>query len=379
MIKHTDDCYGCKACVSICPKKCLTVDINGTLQSNPDNCIECGLCEKVCQIDNAPILNKSLHVFAACLRDTLKLEESSSGGIGGLLIEWALRNEYVVFTAITDDNCLPLIVKVDNSVIAKAKKSKYCFSDTNNTFTECKKELNAGNKVLYMALPCQIAGLRLFLRNEYENLLTVDIFCHGAPAQSIFIRHLRYKSKNRKVIDFQFRDKHISRWGDYSYGIKYEGNKMKAGSGLCDAYYSQFIKGTIFRKSCYSCYYATEKRIGDLSIGDFWNVNEWSERFKDCNGVSAIMANTKNGITILETLKEHLLIEVSNISQLQRSTHAVLHPMNIGNRNDKLISMNNVEYEKWARKYENQPINLLRKSKRMINNFYTGCKKKLTS
>ena len=363
MIKHTDDCYGCKACVSICPKKCLTVDINGTLRSNPDNCIECGLCEKVCQIDNDFVLNKPLHVYAACLRDTLKLEESSSGGIGGLLIEWALRNDYVVYTAVTDDNCLPLIVKVDNSVVAKAKKSKYCFSDTNNTFTECKKELNAGNKVLYMALPCQIAGLKLFLRNEYANLLTVDILCHGAPAQSTFLRHLTYKSSKVRVKEFQFRDKTFSKWGDYAYGVKYDNGLIDKGPGLCDAYYSQFIKGGIFRKSCYSCNYAREKRVGDLSIGDFWNVKSWTNKFNEYNGVSAVLINSIKARNIWGDLKNILVYEESDIQTLQTATHAVVEPITIINRNEYLLNLDEHSYSKWAYKYENSFRNIIRKFK----------------
>lgn len=190
------DCCGCSSCVQRCPKQCITLkeDNEGFLYPivNKEICISCGLCEKVCPVLSQGEPRKPLKVYAAKNQDEEIRRQSSSGGVFTLLAEQVIREGGVVFGAIFDENWE---VKHDFAEtiegLAPFRGSKYVQSRIDDNYKKAERFLNQGRKVLFSGTPCQIAGLKRFLRNEYDNLLTVDFVCHGVPSPGVWRQYLK--------------------------------------------------------------------------------------------------------------------------------------------------------------------------------------------
>lgn len=199
-IKDKKLCCGCNACVQRCPKQCISVqkDEEGFLYPIVDLsiCIDCGLCEKVCLVLNQGSERNPIEVFAAVNKDDSIRMQSSSGGIFTALAEQIIQEKGVVFGARFDEKWE---VKHDYTETIEGLKafrgSKYVQSRIGDTFSKAEFFLKAGRKVMFTGTPCQIAGLRLFLRKEYENLLAVDIICHGVPSPLVWRKYLGEKTQ----------------------------------------------------------------------------------------------------------------------------------------------------------------------------------------
>lgn len=366
MISRNENCVECRACVQKCPVKCISFTEFGKITIENQKCIHCNLCDSVCQLKKDVIFNKPGSVYAALWNDNLLREQSSSGGIAQVLYRNIINQGGIVFGAKFNKDLIPEVISASTfRDLESFKKSKYCFSNINNSFEECKMYCEEGKLVLYIGLPCQIAGLKLFLAKQYENLILVDILCHGAPHYSIFKNHIAYLSNRhgKKVIDYQFRNKKNDCYGPYNYEIHFEDDVCVTGSALWDAYYKSFLDATSFRRACYDCRYATTARISDITIGDFWNASNYFKELKNKKYISSLMINTQKGKKMIDICKNDLILYESNIDALANSTHAVcepahpIHPM----IEDKL--KNPTLYAKWARKYELSFNVLLRKIK----------------
>ena len=366
MIEQKQTCVECKACEYICPKNCISFSCKGMMQIDIGSCIKCGLCEKVCQNIELPSFSQPKRVFAAINLDDKSSENSSSGGIAQLLYSTIIKGNGVVFGVKYDDNLQPHIECTDTiAEVVHYLKSKYCFSNVGDSYKRCKDICEDGRKVLFIGLPCQIAGLRKYLHREYDNLYLVDILCHGAPHYSIFENHIKYVQKKRKrsVIDYQFRNKKYDSYGPYNYSITYQDREIESGSALWDAYYSAFLKAEIFREACYNCKFARNERVSDVTIGDFWKANEEIDGLKDKKYVSSILINSNKGEVLFEKCKKNMQIFESCMESLEKSTHAVTNPskMPINVLHEELKDFN--YYCRWASKYENSVGVFLRKVK----------------
>ena len=195
-ILNKKDCCGCSACVQICPVKCIHLqeDEEGFLYPIVDKakCIECGQCEKVCPFLNIENERKPIKVFAAQSKDDQLRLNSSSGGIFSLLAECVLAEGGVVFGVRFDDNWQPVFDYAENIAELDAfRGSKYVQAIVGNAYIDAKAFLKQGRKVMFSGTSCQIAGLKKFLKTEYENLLTVDVVCHGVPSPLVWRHYLQ--------------------------------------------------------------------------------------------------------------------------------------------------------------------------------------------
>lgn len=194
-IKDKVDCCGCASCVQRCPKQCisLTEDTEGFLYPKVDEsqCIDCGLCEKVC-----PLLEveKAWPPFKVLAAKNLNEEErmcSSSGGVFFLLAGDVIHRGGVVFGAVYDADWEVVITHAETlGAVRPMMGSKYLQARTETAFRDAERYLKQGREVLFTGSPCQIAGLRKFLRKDYPNLLTVDFLCHGVPSPGVWRRYL---------------------------------------------------------------------------------------------------------------------------------------------------------------------------------------------
>ena len=359
MINPNKECTLCQACVQACPQKCISIGLLDRIEINKATCVNCGACVRVCQITHAPKFHSPSYIYAAYNKNRQELMRSSSGGIGGILLRTCLSEGFKVFSAINNDEVVPIIEEIQFSNIDGALRSKYCFSDVNNSYVKCRDYLRNGEKVLFLALPCQIGGLKLFLK-EYNNLYCVDLFCHGAPSAIELRKHLNYKNtKRKKVVDLQFRDKSISQWGNYCFGYYYSDGSDSKGPALCDYYFSNFINGSFFRECCYQCGYAKFDRVGDISIGDYWHITP-RKLDASTNGISAVLINDVKGVYLWQLIKNSCEYETGTKESVQRATHAVLSPMQLTKAYMTHADLTQEQYNEIAKKYEKNMTQVLR-------------------
>ncbi len=172
----------------------MVVDEEGFKYPQVDDevCIECGLCEKTCPVINQAESCKPIKVYAAKNNNEEIRLKSSSGGVFTLLAESIIKDGGVVF-GVRFDSDWNAVHDYTESVegLEVFRGSKYVQSDISDNFKKAKEFLKKGRKVLFSGTPCQIAGLKEFLRNDYDNLLTVDVVCHGVPSPAVWIAYIK--------------------------------------------------------------------------------------------------------------------------------------------------------------------------------------------
>jgi len=312
-IESKKDCCGCSACLNACPKGAISMkeDEAGFIFPEVDEnlCISCGKCKKVCVFGekNIGAAEGEPEVYAAVSNDKEVLETSSSGGIFTVLANSVLESGGAVFGAAwSDDLTLHHVCVEDKNYLEKLRGSKYVQSSTEDTFSQAKAILNDGRSVLYCGTPCQIAGLKAFLGKDYENLLTVDIICHGVPSLKMLHDDLKAVAgdKYANIKDVKFRDK--SKGWAVKGAITTDGKLIKYDAGT-SPYYFFFLKGGIYRESCYNCRFPSENRQGDITLGDYWGVPlALVDEMGDVNpdkGISCVLVNTEKGKEYFELIK----------------------------------------------------------------------------
>lgn len=341
--KH--NCCGCGACVQICPKKCISMsaDNEGFLYPHVNDamCIDCSLCEKVCPIINQNEPREPLAVYAAKNTNEEIRLKSSSGGIFTLLAEQVIADSGVVFGARFNENW-EVIHDYTETVegLEAFRGSKYVQSIIGDNFKIAKQFLNDGRKVLFSGTPCQIAGLNKFLRKEYDNLLTVEVVCHGVPSPMVWRDYLDYKrtmcaaGKNTVssslnelpvITGISFRDK-THGWKKYGFKICYAASKAvensvskSANTANCeitpfndDLFMKGFLKNIYLRPSCYHCAARQGKSGADISIADYWGIQSIHPEIDDDKGTGLVLINTKQGANYFNSIANQINSLTSN-------------------------------------------------------------------
>jgi Coenzyme F420-reducing hydrogenase, beta subunit len=216
MIKILDkkECCGCEACIQVCPKQCIVFDEDseGFRYPKVDEsvCIDCGACKRTCPILSPYENRKPLSLQAAINPDISIRKQSSSGGLFTMLAERVIRDGGVVF-GVRFDKDWQAVFDYTESIdgLAAFRGSKYVQARVGNAFTCVKDFLKEGRKVLFTGTSCQVAALRHFLHLDFENLLLVDIVCHGVPSPKVWRLYLNEVTQNavRAISDVQFRNK----------------------------------------------------------------------------------------------------------------------------------------------------------------------------
>lgn len=185
--------------------------------------------------------------------------------------------------------------------------------------------MKQGRVVLYSGTPCQIGGLRAYLRKEYDNLYTMDLICHGVASPKLFAKYLIWLGGKMKgnIIGYDFRDKSCG-WGlDYMTKTK---TKTKTKPSTLDPYYYHFLKGTTYRECCYRCNYCTKERVGDITIGDYWGIEKEHPEFYSTKGVSCLLVNTEKGERLWSIVKDEFETLESTFGQVAKANHNLTRP-----------------------------------------------------
>lgn len=316
-------CTGCAACMNSCAKKAISMEPQGVLghlypKINTDRCVECGLCEKNCPVFKDVQLQESPFVYAGWAKDANENKKSSSGGVASILSKVILENGGVVYGCANIGMDVKH-VRIDNvEDIDLLRGSKYVQSTINYILQDVRKDLLVGKQVLFVGTPCQCAGLKTFLHKDYDNLLLVDLICHGTPSLKLLQDHVStIVSPDQIVKHIYFRD-----GSNFAMVIKNADEKEIYQSNLWknryhDAYYNTFILGYTYRPSCNSCRYAQSKRCSDITIGDFWGLGDKTpfEPIAPAFGYSAILPNTKKGLDALKLIENRFYLQQRELKE----------------------------------------------------------------
>ena len=306
MIQIADkrECCGCHACVQKCPRQCISMqeDCEGFLYPKIDvaSCVECGLCEMVCPMLNVSESREPMEVCAVKSADDKVRMASSSGGLFTMLAEQTIAEGGAVFGAKFSEGCQKVLHSAaeDMDGVAAFRGSKYVQSVIGDSYQQAERMLKAGRKVLFSATPCQIAGLKRYLGKEYENLLTVDVACHGVPSPLVWREYLQsVVPHGESVQKVNMRDKQMG-WSAYRVNITTDKRTLSQPASE-NLYIEGFLRDIYLRPSCYDCPAKAGRSGSDITLGDFWGVANLHPEFMDERGVGFSLAWSKQGVNIV--------------------------------------------------------------------------------
>lgn len=312
-INKKEDCCGCFGCYNVCPVSAITMEIDSEGFWYPivkkNKCINCRLCEKVCPIINFSKSKSLLEAYASYNLNENIRKKSSSGGMFTALAEYVLRNEGVVFGVEFSTNLEVIHCLVQNEEeLNKIRGSKYVQSKIGDTYEQAKEFLKKNKTVLFSGTPCQIQGLKHYLQTDYKNLICIDLICHGVPSPLVWDSYIKEISNDKEIINMTFRDKMMG-WKEST--LRYF---FRDGSELREKYSeSTYIKGFIqncfLRPSCYQCHFKGLERMSDLTLGDFWGIENILPDLDDKKGISLVLAHSIKGKKLLNEISEKIFIK----------------------------------------------------------------------
>ena len=310
-------CTGCGLCSNLCPAKAISMiyDDNGFLVPKIDEtvCINCSACYNKCTALTSPSAytktKKTLHSYGGWNNNNDVRLTSSSGGIFPAIAKWVFMQSGCVYGVIWENISSAKFTKAENiQEIFPMKGSKYIQANTQDVYKSVKMELSKGRIVLFTGLPCQIYALKSFLSKPYDNLITIDIVCHGVPSSLLLTKYIDYcNQKGKQLSHIKFRDKTYG-WTSYNIRHIYSDGSSELQPIHENAFMRIFLSDRILNTSCYQCCFVSHPRQGDLSLGDFWGASKFHPEWPIQSGVSAIVANTVKGLELLDKIKEFITI-----------------------------------------------------------------------
>jgi len=360
-------CCGCNSCETVCPVNAVKMKIDEVGQLYPiiDEavCIDCSLCAKVCCENNEVDQLDTITAYAGtyCNRDSSS--KSSSGGIFPALANYILSQCGIVFgTAYTNGFHVEVISVEDKKDLQKLQGSKYVKSHMGDCSKKILAEARNGRKVLFSGVPCQVAAVKQYLGEDYPNVILLDIVCHGTPSNKMFLDYLKFVEDDKKIeiTDFLFRDKDV---GQDTRGkvvfkqnhlgkvvfkqnhlgkVVFKQNHLRA---YKSSYYKLFLNCSTFRESCYHCKFASSKRVGDITICDYWGIDEVDPEFVEqvkregLTGISGILVNTQKGITCINDISEELVLKKTDVENIRKYNPQLVYPSQITPEHIEVMSL----------------------------------------
>lgn len=326
---NKSECSGCTACMNICPKNAIKMVCDEEGFKYPvidkNKCINCGACFRICPNVKKEEKNTIMEAYGAKHKDKKEQFTSRSGGAFIAISDYILEQNGVIYGAELKEN----FTVVHNRAITKEERdkfkgSKYIQSDMNDIIKRVQKDLCDNKKVLFSGTPCQVASVNACIKDKYkENLYTCDLICHGVPSEKIFRNFLEYiqKINDKNIKEFIFRDKRFG-WETHFETFIFDDN-----TEISTTYFKNLFYGHhILRPSCYNCNYANIHRPADITIADFWGIEEVNPEFLDKNGVSLVIINNEKGKELFDKVKNKLNIIDCSIEDCIKHTYTLNQP-----------------------------------------------------
>lgn len=357
-------CTGCYACYNICPTKCISMkrDFEGFLYPCTDSqkCINCNRCVQVCPVRNHnKKLDFSESVYAAYSKLNVIRQDSSSGGVFTHLAEYILKQGGVVFGATFDSKFQVHHIQVDSiQRIGLLRGSKYVQSRIEKTYEAAKTALKDNKMVLFTGTPCQIDGLKLFLGHEYDKLYTQDIVCHGVSSPAVWDRYLQtqIERKHADIKNVRFRDK-TNGWNKYSLTVEFDDKEPVSSIFTANPMMRAYLRDMCLRPSCYECPSKGIKHSSDITLGDFWNVEDYFLDLNDNRGIDLVICHSQKGENLFDNIKKSLEWRQGDISMVSTNLPLIQSPKRPSGR-DNFINeiLQNIDFETVVDKYCSIPL-----------------------
>jgi coenzyme F420-reducing hydrogenase beta subunit len=328
-----EKCYGCGACMDSCKVGAIHMkeDREGFLYpvTNQSKCTSCGLCIRVCIRNNPNTVAYEASypkAYTAYHTNMQRRQKSSSGAVFPALAQHAVEEQHgVVAGARYDENMKVIMDIAEHMEEVKAFfGSKYVKSDFTGIYSRIKNLLEEGRFVLYSGLPCECAGLRSYLRKDYDNLLICELICHAAPSPKVFGQYVEYMNRqhNARVTDVVFRSKERGwRIGDANMVITFDNGRVHTQHSVENMYFRAFLDEVIIRPSCTVCKYCYDKRAGDITLGDCWGIDRAAPELFDNKGVSLILVNNKKGEELWNRVSSQFILKENSIDEVFYKNH----------------------------------------------------------
>lgn len=356
-------CTGCTACENICPKKAITMKENEQGFKYPEvdksKCIECQICKKICPILNQKERKNNIKAYACYNKNDIERNNSSSGGLFILLAKKIIEKNGVVFGAyLNTENKVVHGYAQNLDEIKKFMGSKYVQSDMNDNYQKVKDMLQQGKQVLFSGTPCQIEGLYAFLKIEYGNLYTIDIICHGVPSPLVWEKYLNYRKKkdkqSPKKISFRNKD---NGWNLFNMKFTYQNAENYTKKFTEDIYMKSFLCNISLRDSCYNCSFKKINRKSDITLGDFWGIENIYPQMTDNKGVSAVIINSSKGQQMFSEVENELVLKEVKIEEIEKYNSAITKSVLPHKKRKQFFEeINKLEFDKLIEKTTRQNI-----------------------
>ena len=364
-----DKCAGCMACVDACTHDAIAVQ-DGIWAYNaiidPEKCVNCGLCERVCQQLHPASLREPLEWQQGWSSDPEERLASSSGGAAAAISKAFVQHGGLVCSCAFRNGRFGFEVAGTVEDLRRFKGSKYVKSDPSGAYREVRALLRKGRKVLFIGLPCQVSSMRNFCRDD-ANLYTIDLICHGTPSPKILERFLEDQGiavRNASNIEFRKKTRFFVQIDDGPVDVP----------GVTDRYSIAFLNGLDYTDNCYECSYARVERVSDVTLGDSWGTDLANEA---PSGVSLMICQTEKGKELLEISGLALLLvniqtAVDNNGQLShpsKQPHQRQHFFQDFNRGAKVVSAVNRAFPSQCLKQEIKKV-LIKAGLRRTSDFF---------
>lgn len=303
------NCVGCYGCYNVCPQKAIVMEEDEEGFRYPivhqDKCIQCEACSRVCPVmhPNPKAKEQIPDTYAAINEDWDIRRESSSGGIFHLLADYVLQRGGIVYGAGFNNRWEVVHQAAENqAMLTKLRVSKYVQSRIGDTYFNAKKTLESGRQALFVGTPCQCVALKRYLNKEYTNLVLVDFICHGVPSPKVWRQYRAWRTKGKEIEHISFRNKNLS-WERYLLLFSFKNNNKYLAEDLNhDLYLKGFLQNLYLRPSCYQCKFCHRHRPTDLTLADFWGVQDVLPEMYDGRGTSLVFIHSAKGKEIFKSL-----------------------------------------------------------------------------
>ena len=356
--KDIKNCCGCALCEDICPKNAISMSFSDGFSYpviDKSLCINCGLCEKKCPFNKEKISDSNcLEAFAVKHKNEDVITGSSSGGIFTALSDKILSENGAVIGAMFNEN-MDVVHRAAQSTAERDKMrgSKYIQSDTSGIYTEIRELLKEGKEVLFTGTPCEAAAVRAAFPDE-DNLYIIDIICHGVPSPEVWKSYVAFIEKHfeKKLTDYSFRDKEVTGWRSYGAKLTFSDGTTEKHGDITGSFIELFRYDVCMRPSCTVCPFTSLHRQGDITIGDFWGIENVLPDFSDNKGISAVMLNTKKGKRLFDSVSESITAVSVTQGDIAKKQPNLSHPSSFSNKREAFQQdLKIMPFEKVLKKY----------------------------
>lgn len=315
-IKDKKDCCGCWSCANICPKHCIQMveDEEGFRYPKVDQtlCVDCGLCEKACPVINADTQDIPFEQQGWLVqhKDEQIRHESTSGGAFTAIASYIISEGGVVFGAGFRKGTFIVVHQSAEDIegLSVYRNSKYVQSEIGDCYAQALKYLNAGRLVLFSGTPCQIEGLRCFLRGKkFDNLILQDLVCRAVPSPAILRSYISVQEQllGGNFLKILFRDKfHGYHYSSFSIYNKDKDKDYHKGIDS-NEYLRSFFDNMNDRPSCYDCRFKKRYRKSDITLWDCFPIEKFTNKL-DGKGTTRVLVHTKKGAEIINAAMKDL-------------------------------------------------------------------------